>query len=313
MHISGICHSKYDQLIAELRKMLYSNCSFLLSAVVYGSYCREEIFSVYSDIDFLCIIRKEILNQKEVSILHDIVFALHNKYRIKIHLRVRNITDLYTKESGFFDCGFTSSINKLRDNILIYGCSLDSDYLKYIENVNEEEYVLNLKLRYSNLKYHNRSLISLEEDFYNRSKYENMMQYKCACILFQLAELICYTYGLHFVSSVDALSKAHSKTNNNYFKTALNIKQGNERIMLPHFIATIDELIKNHTQKISPNNLALLKRIVFHNSSTFDLKDKRIVESEKIIESCSVEYKRCFIATDGTLHILINDQYEFNK
>ena len=63
-------------------------------------------------------------------------------YKIKIHLRVRNITDLYTKESGFFDCGFTSSINKLRDNILIYGSSLDSAYLKYIEGINEEEYVL---------------------------------------------------------------------------------------------------------------------------------------------------------------------------
>ncbi len=227
MHNSAICQSKYDQLIAELREKLYSNCSFLFSAIVYGSYCREEIFSVYSDIDFLCIIRKEILNQKEVSILHDIVFALHNKYRIKIHLRVRNITDLYNKESGFFDCGFTSSINKLRDNILIYGSSLDSEYLKYIENVNEDEYVLNLRLRYSNLKYHNRSLISLEEDFDNKSKYEDMMQYKCACIIFQFAELICYTYGLHFVSSEDALSKAFSKTNNNYIKNIKNSKLPN--------------------------------------------------------------------------------------
>ena len=220
MHTLGICQSKYDQLIAELRQILHSNCSFLLSAMVYGSYCREEIYSVYSDIDLLCIIRKDILNQKEVSMLHDIVFALHNKYKIKIHLRVRNITDLHTKDSGFFDCGFTSSINKLRDNILIYGSSLDSAYLKYIEDVKEEEYVLNLKLRYSNLKYLNRSLISLEEDFDNSYNYEDMMQYKCACILFQLAELICYTFGLHFVSSVDALSKAYSKTNNHYFKTA---------------------------------------------------------------------------------------------
>lgn len=158
---------KYDQLIGELRQMLHSNCSFLFSAMVYGSYCREEIYSVFSDIDFLCIIQKEFLNQKEVSILHDIIFALHNKYKIKIHLRVRNIPDLYTKESGFFDCGFTSSINKLRDNILIYGSSLDTAYLRYIEGVNEEEYVLNLKLRYSNLKYLNRSLISLEKDFDN--------------------------------------------------------------------------------------------------------------------------------------------------
>ena len=82
MHNSIVCQSKYDQLIAELRQMLHSNCSFLLSAMVYGSYCREEIYSVYSDIDFLCIIQKEILNQKEVSILHDIVFALHNKYKM---------------------------------------------------------------------------------------------------------------------------------------------------------------------------------------------------------------------------------------
>lgn len=281
--------------------------------IVYGSYCREEIYSAYSDIDFLCIVRKEILNQQEVSALHNIVFALHDKYKIKIHLRVRNITDLYTKESGFFDCGLTSSINKLRDNILLYGSSLDSEYLKYIENVNEEEYALNLKLRYSNLKYHNRSLISLEVDFDDNSKYEDMMQYKCACIIFQLAELICYTYGLHFVSSVDALSKAYSKTNNYYFKVALNIKRGCEAIMLPHFIATIDELIKNHVQKINPDNLALLKRIVFHHSSTLEINGLRIVNSEKNIESLSGKYKRSYIATDGTLYIIINDRYEFNK
>lgn len=313
MRTIGICRSKYDQLLAELREMLHPNCSFLRSAIVYGSYCREEIFSVYSDIDFLCVVKEEILNQREASILHDIVIALYNKYRIKIHLRVRNISDLYTQESGFFDCGFTSSINKLRDNILIYGSSLDSEYLKYIENVNEEEYVLNLKLRYSNLKYHNRSLISLEEDFDNQSKYKDMMQYKCACILFQLAELICYTYGLHFISSVDALSKAYSKTNNNYFKTALNIKRGNEGIILPHFVATIDELIKNHTKEIIPYNLDLLKRIVLHNTSTLVMNDQKFVEPEKIIDSCPDKYKRSFIATDGTLHILINDQYEFNK
>ena len=313
MHTSGICKSKYDQLIAELKKMLCANCSFLFSAIVYGSYCREEIYSVYSDIDFLCIIRKEFLTQQEVSALHNIVFSLHEKYMVKIHLRVRNITDLYTKESGFFDCGLTSSINKLRDNIPLYGRSLDSEYLKYIEIVNEEEYVLNLKLRYSNLKYHNRSLISLEEDFDDHSKFEDMLRYKCACIIFQLAELICYTYGLHFISSVDALSKAYSKTNNNYFMTALNIKRGCEGIKLPHFIATIDELIKDHVQKINPDNLALLKRIVFHHSSTIEKKGLSIFDSGINIESLSGKYKRSYIATDGALHIIINDQYELNK
>lgn len=313
MYTSGICQSKYDQLIAELREKLHTNCSFLFSAMVYGSYCRKETYSVYSDIDFLCIIEKEILNQEEVSILHNIVFKLHSKYKIKIHLRVRNVTDLYTKESVFFDCGFTSSINKLRDNVLIYGRSLDSEYLKYIENVDEEEYVLNLKLRYSNLKYLNRSLISLEEDLDNSSKYGDVVRYKCACILFQLAELICYTYGLHFVSSADALSKAYSKTNNCYFKMALNLKQGNEGIKLPHFIASIDDLIKKYAQKINPENIALLKRIVFQYSSISSIKDERIVESGIIIETCSVIYKRCFVATDGTLHIIINDEYEFNK
>lgn len=310
MNTSGICQSKYEQLITELREMLNSNCSFLLSAMVYGSYCRKETYSVFSDIDFLCIIRKEILNQKEVSILHNIVFVLHNKYKIKIHLRVRNITDLYTKESGYFDCGFTSSINKLRDNIVIYGNSLDSEYLKYIENVNEDEYVLNLKLRYSNLTYLNRSLISLEEDFDNKSKNEDVMQYKCACILFQLAELICYTCGLHFVSSADALSKAYNITNNHYFEMAINIKRGNEEIKLPHFISTIDELIKNYTQKIDSDKLVLLKRIVLHYSSS-DKKNEKNVASEINIESCSFIYKRCFVETDGTLHIIINDQYEF--
>lgn len=139
------------------------------------------------------------------------------------------------------------------------------------------------------------------------------MQYKCACILFQLAELICYTYGLHFVSSVDALSKAYSRTNNNYFKTALNIKRGKERVVLPHFIAAIDELINNYTQKVNPEYLPLLKRIVFRCSSTFDMMDQRLVGSENEKDSCLVKYKRCFIATDGTLYIIINDKYEFSK
>ena len=140
-----------------------------------------------------------------------------------------------------------------------------------------------------------------------------MIQYKCACILFQLAELICYTYGLHFVSSVDALSKAFRKTGNNYFKMALNIKRGNESVVLSHFISAIDELIKNYTQKVNPDYLPLLKRIVFHHSSTFDMVDQRLVESENNKESCSVKYKKSVIATDETLHIIINDKYEFNK
>ena len=312
MHPSEICQSKYDQLVIELRKMLYSNHCSLFSAIVYGSYCRKEIFSVYSDIDLLCVIKKEVLHQNEVSTLHDIVTCLHKKYQIKIHLRVRNLLDLYTKESGFFDCGFTSSINKLRDNILIYGNSLDSEYLRYIKNVNEEEYVLNLKIRYSNLKYQNRALISLENDFDNNN-FESMMQYKCSCILFQLAELICYTYGLHFTSSLDALSKAYEKTKNSYFKTASNIKQGNEIIVMPHFVATIDELIKNHAQKIAPNHLTLLKRIVLHDTSIFNKNNQIGDESEKIIEPYLIKYKRNYITHDGTLHILKNNQYEFNK
>ena len=83
--------------------------------------------------------------------------------------------------------------------------------------------------------------------------------------------------------------------------------------MLPHFIATIDELIKDHVQKINPDNLALLKRIVFHHSSTIEKKGLSIVDSGINIESLSGKYKRSYIATDGTLHIIINDQYELNK
>jgi len=308
-----ICQQKYDQLIAELKALLNSSCSFLFSAIVYGSYCREEIYSVYSDIDFLCIINKEVLYQKEISVLHDIVTSLYRKYKIKIHLRVRNLSDLYTKESGLFDCGITSSINKLRDGILIYGSSMDSEYLKYIQSVKEEEYVLNLRLRYSNLKYQNRALFSLEENFDNCSQFEDMLQYKCACILFQLAELICYTYGSHFVSSEDALSKAYLKTNNKYFKTAINIKRGKEYVILSHFVATIDELIIKHTQEISPDHLTLLKRIVLQNSGHFDMAGQPIVNSTNIIESSSIRYKSSFISQDGTLHIIRNSKYEYNK
>ena len=56
-----ICQQKYDQLIAELKALLKSSCSFLFSTIVYGSYCKEENYSVYSDIDILCIINKEVL------------------------------------------------------------------------------------------------------------------------------------------------------------------------------------------------------------------------------------------------------------
>ena len=296
---------KYDQLVVELSDLLNLNCSFLYSAIIYGSYCRHEICSIFSDIDLLCIIKSEFIHQNEISRLYDIVAFLPRKYDIKIHLRIRNLSDLYTKESGLFDCGFSSSINKLRDGVVIYGSSMDSEYLKFINNITEEEYVMNLKLRFSDLKYQNRALISLIENYENTIHYENILKYKSGCILFQLAELICYTCGMHFVSSADALSKAHDITANSYFKKAINIKQGKEPININHFISTIDEIINSYSKKIVPNNVIMLKRIVLHNKESFNINDNLFGNmNEPIMELCHIKFKKSIISMDGTLHIL---------
>lgn len=304
MNNYNLCLNTYDQLIIELSELLNSKCSFLYSAIIYGSYSRQEIFSIYSDIDLLCVIKGEILKQNEISRLYDIVAILPQKYNVKIHLRIRNLSDLYTKESGLLDCGFSSSINKLRDGVLICGSSLDSEYLRFIRNITEEEYVLNLKLRYSNLKYQNRALISLIENYDDYSLYEDMLKYKCGCILFQLAELICYTCGIHFVSSVDALSKAYCKTENSYFKEAISIKKGRNSIDLIHFVTTIDGIIKLFNQKIEPKNVFILKRIVLHNIASLDKNEHLFGEDKSILELGPIRFKKCIIATDGTLHIL---------
>lgn len=311
MNKTETCRPKYDRLVIELKEMLNSKCLFLHSAIIYGSYSRREIFSIHSDIDLLCVIKHKVIENEEVNTLLEIVNALHSKYAIKIHLRIRNISDLYTKDSGFLDCGFTSSINKLRDGILLCGVSLDSAYFEYINSITEEEYIYNLRLRYSELKYQSRALVSIKTNFGNTSDYEEIISYKCGCIIFQLAELICYSYGFHFISSVDALFRAYSLTKNHYFKTAVSLKNSLLKINIADFVSSIDKIVNHYNQEIVSSNLITLKRIILHKNQKNDNTNSIPNEYEKpdsnfFNNNSSIFTKKSYISADGALHILTN-------
>ena len=95
MSTSFIKTDKYIRLICILRDKFNGLGNKIYSALVYGSCSRFEIFSIYSDVDLLCIIKEDVLKSETVNELHQIVHECTKTYKIKIHLRIRNITDLF--------------------------------------------------------------------------------------------------------------------------------------------------------------------------------------------------------------------------
>ena len=299
---------KYCSLASEIKVKLLAISDTIYSAIVYGSFSRCELYSKHSDIDLLCIIKSSILELALAKELNRIVLDCYSKYKIKIHLRVRSLDDLKTGYSGIFDCGFTNSINKLRDGLLICGNSLDGFYLDYIRQSSSIDYYNNLKNRFSDLSYQNRSLLSIVSNYTNMTEYDDFLMYKCGCILFQLAELICYVSGMHFVSSIDAINKANAVYHINLFEKACEIKKGNLKVELPEFVETIEKLIYDNVTHINANNYHLLQNIELIKFPEIKRNNLTIKVLEDIKHKLPLKDIVCFmkvsIIEDGKLYVV---------
>lgn len=255
-----ICEEDYIRLLYTIRHKLQDESCDLFSVVVYGSVCRLEMVPGFSDIDLLVIIKEEYLTKHVSYILNRVITDLLD-VNIKIHLRIRNIYDLESKTSGLFDCGVTSAINKLRDSIVLVGESLDSYYLSYLKNVQEEEIISNLHFRFSDLRYQNRALLSMHTGGMGISARFVDINYKAGCILFQLAELICYSKGIHFENSKAAIYKAKEVYDNQLLDSAEKIKNGDMVINVPDFVSEVDQILNSSAKSICKENVNKLLHV----------------------------------------------------
>lgn len=258
----------YYRLMKRLRELLIQKTCNLYSVIVYGSVCRLEARAGYSDLDVLVVLKDDYLTPTNADSLYNIAQELMES-NIKIHLRIRNLSDLILKTSGLFDCGVTSSINKLRDSITLYGESLDKYYIEYLSSVSIDEIVQNLKYRYSDLRYQCRSLLSMKRSSSCKPGYETEINYKVGCILYQLAELICYSNGILFANSNDAIDKVKSFYDNYLFDLADEIKSMVFNANIPSIVSEIDQIIGVASQNIKEEALLNILQIKIEDNNSF--------------------------------------------
>ena len=174
---------------------------------------------------------------------------------------------------------------------------------EYLEGYNN-----NLKNRFSDLSYQNRSLLSIVSNYTNMTEYDDFLMYKCGCILFQLAELICYVSGMHFVSSIDAINKANAVYHINLFEKACEIKKGNLKVELPEFVETIEKLIYDNVTHINANNYHLLQNIELIKFPEIKRNNLTIKVLEDIKHKLPLKDIVCFmkvsIIEDGKLYVV---------
>lgn len=308
MNLHKITKEDYYYLLIELRRQLLS-MDGLLSVIVYGSLSRQELIPGKSDIDVLAILKGEELDIKLATFLNKVVFELFERFSIKIHLRIRNLYDLQQKASGLYDCGFSSSINKLRDSILLFGTSLDEYYLQHIRNATTEEIEQNIRLRFSDIKYQSRSLLSLISNQDDINRYNKEVIYKSGCIASQLAELVCYANGQFFLNAKMALEKAYKLEPNSIFKQALLLKRDETNLYLGKFVAEVDQIIYKTLLHLKPNLLERLKVVYLSPIQLWKESESQETTIWTILCKKNSEgdegmvFKTSHLAQDGSLNI----------
>ena len=149
----------------------------------------------------------------------------------------------------------------------------------------------------------------MSTNYNNYQDFEHALRYKCGCLLFLLSELVCYSRGVHFSSSKEALIKATLiLDNNNIFDEALSLKQGRKSMNLPFFVARLDELIDISVNNMNKNQLANLKKIVLKKCDLLYEQSNHINQWKKIlnnlgIENTSVVVKDSLVDCNGVLNI----------
>lgn len=264
----------YFVLLESLKKTLSRGLDFIQSAIVYGSVCRLELIEGESDLDLLVLLHSDVLTSEVASFFAKMVEDLYCEFKIKIHLRIRNAKDLKERTSGFLDCGFTSSINKLRDSILLVGEPLDEDYLAFIQSASVDMIEENLYYRFSDVRYRVRALVSAGADNSIYRPSLKVIRYRVGCLICQFAELVCYSHGLLFINSADALQKARGITSNNLFSEAMALKRDESDLNLFKAISLLDELILDSQKRVEFPSLLALKRIRVVDSSFDGINDE---------------------------------------
>ena len=295
----------YYTLLYTLRERIKEDSSDLYSVIAYGSACRMEMIPNYSDVDILAIIKDECLSERTSQTLNRIMLELAN-VNIKIHLRVRNLYDLENKTSGLFDCGVTSAINKLRDSIVLCGESMDNYYLSYLNTVKEEEILSNISFRFSDLKYQSRALLSLCSGGLGANISADLINYKAGCILYQLAELICYSRGILFENSNSCISKVHQFYDSHLFSLAYRLKLGESAIDIPRLVSEVDHIINSAVKTIDKSKLKNLLKVKIQDSVAHEedcyVRSWRELISESGFAPGSLVVKKAAI-DDGVLTI----------
>lgn len=194
---------------------LYNNEFY--SVFAYGSTCRFEATPGASDIDLMVIIKDQYISEHVYLLLKKLYDDILNKFKVQLHIRVRNISDLYTHYSGNFDCGFTNSINKVRDSITLSSICIDNEYITLIKSSSEKDIRTNIENRLSDLRYRVRSSI-----------YKNVNNYNIGVLLCNLSEIFCYANATQFVNTKDACFKANQLYDSHYLYYAPEYKKGME-------------------------------------------------------------------------------------
>lgn len=228
-----------------------------LSVTIYGSVSRGDLTIGYSDIDILYVIEDLPPDSMERQNLYRIATTLYMRYGIKIHLRIRKIKDLHTQSAGMLDCGFTSCINKLRDGVCLLGVPIDNIYMDYIESATLETINENLNQRLSKLKYDIRALTSP-----NSHPSNNINGYKLFTVISQLAELVAYSNGVHFLNKFSALKTAFNITSNEIFNSAYDLRLTNITMnKYFDFLCACESLIDETASGLFSKKLLTLKHI----------------------------------------------------
>jgi predicted nucleotidyltransferase len=241
-------------IIDKFRLLFSQKDNNISSAIVYGSVSRQEFIAGKSDIDMLVLLKNVVISEETASWLSFWTNSLSKEYKIKIHLRIRHPEDLIKRTSGMNDCGFTSSINKLRDSILFFGNPLDDCYISYIKSASIIDIEANIRQRMSEERYQVRSLVSVDRN-------EIDFNYRLGCLICQLAELVCYSKGVFFINSFDALQKVQRWYQDDFFSKAFSIKQGVIDIDFFQTLSRMDFIINDATLHIDQKKLNSLKRV----------------------------------------------------
>ena len=277
----------YINVVKEIIKNIETFASLPYSLVLYGSLSRGEINEGQSDIDLLYVLPYNKIKEDDYIRVHDMLRSLNNPYNIKIHLRLRGFDDLTKNSTGTFDCGFTSSINKLRDSIYLLGHNMDDLYFKTINDISIESLLNNIKQRLSKLRYDIRSLICINSE-------KIKITYIIESSIGILAELICYSKGLFFLNRRHAIKIALENSHSELFSIYKLCKQGNLcDSLIQRSIVLMDSISYDYFESINPIDVSNLKNIEFRETNFL----------KNAINSCDIHWGRFKIAKDLGLQL----------